>query len=1590
MEAKIILTTFLLTLVVNSSKPCQQAIVLQDDTPVFISTPGFTEGKPYPTNKLCTWDISTYHGNIEVRFLSFDVEYDTSCSWDYMEIYSGPCGGNNHVKYCGTTLPPVMTSKFGRACVEFYSDPYLTKPGFKARLLRVGKHENSKNSSNSISTSSTSNTNLTSFPSPSTSLPVSSSTLSSSSSPPSTKEGHTSLPGDSSANLGGSSGTLTRRNIEMCLTKIYHVDLKLKEKIELFSPGFQTGSKYPVNMHCSVSITAIKNKILKISLLTLELEYHPQCLYDRLVVHDGPSHTSPVMLSLCGTHQSNVYLSTSDSVYVEFHSDIIIPAAGFKIIIENEPISTTPGVIKKIESPPTTTPGAILTTQHVQSETPQTTIPGAMLTTQHIQTPPTTTPGAILTTQHIQSETPPTTTPAAIMTNQHIQSETPPNTTPGAMLTTQHIQTLPTTTPGAILTTQNVLTLPPTTPTDMLITQNVHTLPVTGIRSTDVQDISTSTTATSDSQFTTEVSKTTKYLLSTISTVPVYDKLTLNSSSSTPLLSSLEATTITSSPTTILTSKNTSPMTSLFTSTPSKEQNPATKETAKSTTTIAPPTSTNHKTVNTPPLKILTTITSLLQTSPIPTTKLPQTSSFLTTILKSSTARTTAVKQGKSKTASFYTGSTETWMTKQQSSSLETESTMHKNTSSSFSSSLSSSSTSSPWTQRSSTAAAISPSKTTGPVKNSPPTVTAPPSLRLPMECLGVEKVFSTLGRHVVQSPGMKEGQLYPNDVQCSWIFIAQDNQEIKIGFEIFDVEQEKNCKYDSLQMYNGSSTKSEVIKRYCGKKTPSNFTFPGTRMYLLFKSDRYVQRSGFKLNVDIVKKPTKTKNCLLEEKRCRDGSCVPAEWFCDGEIDCPDKSDEQVCGQCVSGEFRCTNGECISTYLRCDGNPDCSGHEDEANCFSLRDDSEVLVKYNNKDLPICRDTWDNKLADLICSDQFFSEVESVWFETTSSLVHVGLKDSLSSGTILSRDIFSIVTWCPSNERVHLKCQTTECGQVSSSLVQPYILGGSQSYRGQWPWTVALMIGNSFLCGGTLVADQWVVTAGHCVESVSKKSYLVSAQIGSVSLSQSGDTSRRIMEVIRHPEHDFIYNADIALLHLQRKVEMNNYIRKACVPQQSQHLTSGLICYISGWGVTRIEDYYTTVLPDMLHHAKIKLWSNSKCKLAYSAKVKDSMFCAGYDYGGIDSCKGDSGGPLVCKIRNHWMLVGVTTWGESPCGQLHKPGVYTRVDSFTEWIGNITKSTDKVSVACDYESYGTCGHVDLSDSVFMWTRQSGGVTATGRPAVDHTFLNISGHYLYAEIPFNANNNLSPAILQLPEVMNTKVSCLSLSYVFEKRDAIKLKVSIRHKNSNDVTDVWSTSKGLSTWSTANISVDSGVSEVNVTAVPLVITYTTGVAIDDITFTEGKCKDDGHFYCDFDEESSCRLTQDEAIFVWKHKQDHQNGYMFFDGLNKPTGIKANLYHQLGKMDSPYCVKFRYKICPDATLSIHTSFTFGDYVITGNSHWSRRRSFGGCSDWLQSTIPMSYRHYSHQVTIQGVVNSQSSSIAIDDFQITTGDCL
>ncbi len=60
--------------------------------------------------------------------------------------------------------------------------------------------------------------------------------------------------------------------------------------------------------------------------------------------------------------------------------------------------------------------------------------------------------------------------------------------------------------------------------------------------------------------------------------------------------------------------------------------------------------------------------------------------------------------------------------------------------------------------------------------------------------------------------------------------------------------------------------------------------------------------------------------------------------------------------------------------------------------------------------------------------------------------------------------------------------------------------------------------------------------------------------------------------------------------------------------------------------------------------------------------------CAGTANGGADSCEGDSGGPMVVKDKNgRYVLAGIISWGIG-CGDRNRPGVYTRISEFRNWI----------------------------------------------------------------------------------------------------------------------------------------------------------------------------------------------------------------------------------------------------------------------------------------------------------------------------------
>ena len=51
-----------------------------------------------------------------------------------------------------------------------------------------------------------------------------------------------------------------------------------------------------------------------------------------------------------------------------------------------------------------------------------------------------------------------------------------------------------------------------------------------------------------------------------------------------------------------------------------------------------------------------------------------------------------------------------------------------------------------------------------------------------------------------------------------------------------------------------------------------------------------------------------------------------------------------------------------------------------------------------------------------------------------------------------------------------------------------YIVGGSVTEKGRYPWQVGLRIDfdESYFCGGSILSDDWVITAAHCCDDVDR------------------------------------------------------------------------------------------------------------------------------------------------------------------------------------------------------------------------------------------------------------------------------------------------------------------------------------------------------------------------------------------------------------------------------------------------------------------------------------------------------------------------
>ncbi|XP_011932472.1 PREDICTED: chymotrypsin-like elastase family member 2A [Cercocebus atys] len=244
-----------------------------------------------------------------------------------------------------------------------------------------------------------------------------------------------------------------------------------------------------------------------------------------------------------------------------------------------------------------------------------------------------------------------------------------------------------------------------------------------------------------------------------------------------------------------------------------------------------------------------------------------------------------------------------------------------------------------------------------------------------------------------------------------------------------------------------------------------------------------------------------------------------------------------------------------------------------------------------------------------------------------------------------------------------LESRTTRALGVSEStcLDKPRQVSLLYTSNGNWYHT----------CGGTLIANNWVLTAAHCINS--SRTYGVALGRHNLCIAESGSLAVSVSKTVEHPDwdsNDVSNGYDIALVKLTNPVCLTDKIQLACLPPAGTILPNNYPCYVTGWGYLHTNGHAACVL----QQGRLLVVDYATCSRPdwWGSTVKPCMICAGGD-GVISSCYGDSGGPLNCQAADgRWEVHGIVSFGSSlGCNYPQKPSVFTRVSKYIDWINSV-------------------------------------------------------------------------------------------------------------------------------------------------------------------------------------------------------------------------------------------------------------------------------------------------------------------------------
>ncbi|XP_010223633.1 PREDICTED: coagulation factor X-like [Tinamus guttatus] len=265
---------------------------------------------------------------------------------------------------------------------------------------------------------------------------------------------------------------------------------------------------------------------------------------------------------------------------------------------------------------------------------------------------------------------------------------------------------------------------------------------------------------------------------------------------------------------------------------------------------------------------------------------------------------------------------------------------------------------------------------------------------------------------------------------------------------------------------------------------------------------------------------------------------------------------------------------------------------------------------------------------------------------------------SPTNGTILEEDIVA-TTESPT---VQPRNQTS----IQSPNVITRIVGGDECLLGECPWQAVLINeGGEEFCGGTILNENYILTAAHCMN----QSKEITVVVGEVDREEEehSETMHTVDKIFVHSKYVAeTYDNDIAIIKLKEPITFSEYVIPACLPETdfaNEVLMNQKSGMVSGFG----REFEGGRLSKKLKVLQVPYVDRNTCKQSTNFEITDNMFCAGYETEQKDACQGDSGGPHVTKYKETYFITGIVSWGEG-CARKGKYGIYTKLSRFLRWV----------------------------------------------------------------------------------------------------------------------------------------------------------------------------------------------------------------------------------------------------------------------------------------------------------------------------------